>query len=97
MDRAGGRTQRHVRTGCAAHVAGVVVEAAAQVPQIDASFDVAYQYLYTLASETADGRGIEWIERTASGQIIHTSEPEVGVLRRMWVEFLSWLPIEWML
>jgi hemoglobin/transferrin/lactoferrin receptor protein len=40
-----------------AHVAGVELEAAAQIPQIQASFDVAYQYLFTRASETADGRG----------------------------------------
>jgi len=46
---------------------------------------------------SADGRSIEWLERTAGGDKIHTSEPEVGLLRRMWVEFLSWLPIEWML
>ena len=46
---------------------------------------------------SADGRSIEWLERTGGGEKIHTSEPEVGLLRRMWVEFLSWLPIEWML
>lgn len=51
----GGSTSQFANIGNA-HVAGVEVEAAAQVPQIDASFDVAYQYLYTLASETAEGR-----------------------------------------
>lgn len=39
-----------------AQVAGVEVEAAAQVRQIDAGFDVAYQYLYSRASTTADNR-----------------------------------------
>jgi outer membrane receptor protein involved in Fe transport len=37
-----------------AHVAGFEIEAGAQIPQINASFDVAYQYLYTLASQTSE-------------------------------------------
>jgi outer membrane receptor protein involved in Fe transport len=39
-----------------AKVAGLEVEAAAQVRQLDAGFDVAYQYLNSNASTTADNR-----------------------------------------
>jgi hemoglobin/transferrin/lactoferrin receptor protein len=38
-----------------ADVAGLEVEAGAQIPQISASFDVAYQYLFTHASQTSEG------------------------------------------
>ncbi len=39
-----------------ANVGGVELEAAAQIPQIAATVDVAYQYLYTRASETSENR-----------------------------------------
>lgn len=42
----------------------------------------------------ADGHNLEWVEHTNEGDRIFTHEPEVGLLRRMWVNFLSILPIE---
>ena len=36
---------------------------------------------------------LEWIE----GETRHTSEPNTGFFRRMWIGFLSILPIEWLL
>ncbi len=44
----------------------------------------------------ADG-ALEWVERTASGEKIHESEPGAGWFRRFAVEVLSALPIDWML
>jgi putative cardiolipin synthase len=40
-----------------------------------------------------DGQGLEWIE----GDLRHRSEPGAGMLRRLWIGFLSILPIEWLL
>jgi len=40
---------------------------------------------------------IEWIEHTASGEIRYDTEPHTGWLRRGWVEFLTLLPIDWLL
>ena len=40
---------------------------------------------------------IEWIEHTAAGDVRHEAEPETGWLRRAWVEFLTLLPIDWLL
>jgi putative cardiolipin synthase len=40
----------------------------------------------------ADGR-LEWLE----GDARHTAEPGTGALRRLWIDFLSLLPIEWLL
>lgn len=41
---------------------------------------------------------LEWIDHTASGkEIIYRTEPKAGLLRRVAVHVLSWLPIEWLL
>jgi cardiolipin synthase C len=45
----------------------------------------------------AEGGGLEWIERTASGEKRHETEPGAGWFRRFAVEVLSALPIDWML
>jgi len=45
----------------------------------------------------ADGNRLEWIERTASGEKRHDTEPETDWSARMAVELLSILPIDWML
>jgi cardiolipin synthase C len=44
-----------------------------------------------------DGRGLEWIERTASGEKRYTTEPDTGLFKRIGVQVLSVLPIEWLL
>jgi outer membrane receptor protein involved in Fe transport len=56
QEQIGGSTSQFQNIGTAT-AAGVEAEAAAQIPQIEASFDVGYQYLYTQASTTADGVG----------------------------------------
>ena len=40
---------------------------------------------------------IVWVERTPAGEVIHDDEPGAGALRRGWIRFLSWLPIDWLL
>jgi len=71
---------------------GVVVESARLATQLSQAFDrdipsVAYEVRLS-----ADG-GLEWME----GDVRHTSEPGASLLRRMWVNVLSILPIEWLL
>jgi putative cardiolipin synthase len=41
--------------------------------------------------------GLEWIERTEAGETRHGSEPGAALLKRLWIELLSVLPIEWLL
>jgi putative cardiolipin synthase len=53
---------------------------------------VAYEVILT-----PDGRGLEWIELTDQGETRYHTEPKVGFLKRLFVEILGWLPIEWML
>jgi putative cardiolipin synthase len=40
---------------------------------------------------------LQWIERTAAGELRHDSRAWCGALKRLWVDFLSILPIEWLL
>jgi putative cardiolipin synthase len=44
-----------------------------------------------------DGNGLVWTEHGAAGDVLHTSSPGVGPMRRAWAGFLGWLPIEWLL
>jgi phosphatidylserine/phosphatidylglycerophosphate/cardiolipin synthase-like enzyme len=44
-----------------------------------------------------DGRSLEWIERTPTGERRFDVEPGTSVLRRLGVEVLSIFPIEWLL
>jgi phosphatidylserine/phosphatidylglycerophosphate/cardiolipin synthase-like enzyme len=41
-----------------------------------------------------DAVRLEWIERSSEGNVVYTTEPQTGVLRRILVGFLSILPIE---
>ena len=52
------------------------------------------QYEVRLA---ADGQGVEWVEQSPTGPVIHRASPETGVMRRAWIRFLSVLPIDWLL
>ncbi|AKJ29855.1 phospholipase D family protein [Caldimonas brevitalea] len=44
-----------------------------------------------------DGGGLEWIEETDAGPVRHDREPKAGLVRRLTVRLLSWLPIEGLL
>jgi len=74
---------------------GILVESEAIAVLLSDALDrnlpqVAYEVVL------ADG-GLRWIERTAAGELRHDSEPGVGALKRLWVDFLSILPFEWLL
>jgi putative cardiolipin synthase len=45
----------------------------------------------------AGGEGLEWIERTATGEVRHETEPGIGLLRRLGTGLLETLAIDWML
>jgi putative cardiolipin synthase len=45
----------------------------------------------------ASGACVEWIERTASGDVSHETEPLSGWGRRAWLGFLELLPVDWLL
>ena len=45
----------------------------------------------------ADGQSLEWLERTPQGDVRHTTEPGTTMMRRLGVDLMSLLPIEWLL
>jgi cardiolipin synthase C len=45
----------------------------------------------------APSGSIEWLERSAAGDVVHTREPHASLWRRVLATVLSWLPIEWLL
>jgi len=70
---------------------GVVVESPALAARLSDTLDIVLPrdaYEVRLA-----GDGLEWID----GETRHMSEPGAGLLRRLWIGFLSILPIEWLL
>ena len=44
-----------------------------------------------------DGRSLVWIERTAQGETLYHTEPNTSLTRRMGVDIMTILPIEWLL
>jgi hypothetical protein len=45
----------------------------------------------------SDGRTMEWIEHTPTGDIVYTTEPDSTFWKRFGVNVMSVLPIEWLL
>jgi cardiolipin synthase C len=72
----------------------VVVDSPALASRVADMFDTRVMYDAYEVRLAADGNNLEWIERTGEGEKIYTNEPQTGLLRRMWVDFLSILPIE---
>ena len=76
---------------------GLVIDSPALAQRLAALFDTtAGELAYEVRLRT-DGEGLEWIERTASGEVRHRTEPGAGWWRRFAVEVLSALPIDWLL
>jgi putative cardiolipin synthase len=76
---------------------GVVLESATLATQLSEAFDRSIPnraYEVRLAS---DGNGVEWIEKTAAGEVRHSSTPGVRASRLLFVYLLRLLPIEWLL
>jgi putative cardiolipin synthase len=73
---------------------GVVIDSPALAGQLSEMLDERNPtdtYRVRLGS---DGDSLEWVESTAEGERVFTQEPETGLLRRIWIVFLSILPIE---
>ena len=74
---------------------GVVLESPALATQLTRAFAASVpRQAYEVKLE--DGQ-VVWIEQTPSGPVKYTSTPGVGVLRSLWIGFLSLLPIEHLL
>jgi cardiolipin synthase C len=72
---------------------GLVIEGPALASGIAGAFDSEVPRLAWEVKLDGDG-SLYWVERTASGETRHETEPGAGALRRAWVGLLSILPIE---
>jgi putative cardiolipin synthase len=75
---------------------GVVIDSPTLARRLGVEID---QAVPTQAYEVRllHGGGMEWIDRGPVGEARYRSEPDTGALRRLWVDLLSLLPIEWLL
>lgn len=76
---------------------GLVVSSPALARQLRRVFDEAVPAnAYEVRPREGDAC-VEWIERTASGEVRHETEPGASWGRRAWLSFLMALPLDWML
>jgi len=76
---------------------GLVVDAPMFAGRLADYFD---SVVPTIAYEVRlkpDGSGMEWMERSASGEVRHQADPGTGWFKRFGVGVLSIFPIDWML
>jgi len=76
---------------------GIVVDSPALAGELVAAFDTAIPRAAWEVRLASDGQGLEWVERTATGELRYASEPATTWIKRSGVQFLSVLPIEWLL
>jgi len=76
---------------------GIIIASPKLASRLSAEFDSGIPLDAYEVRFAADGRSLEWIEREGGREIHHTTEPETGAMKRLWVRFLSILPIEWLL
>ena len=76
---------------------GIVVESARLAAQLSEGLDRDIRHVAYEVRLAGDGRSIEWLEHSASVERHYSSEPGAGALKRLWINLLSILPIEWLL
>jgi len=73
---------------------GMLIDSPVLAQRLSGHFDsVIPDHAYQVRLQP-DGGGMEWIDRTPAGEVRYTSEPDSSALRRLWIRFLSVLPIE---
>jgi putative cardiolipin synthase len=76
---------------------GLVIETPLLARRLSEFFDRVVPFAAYEVRLKSDGSSMEWIERTANGEVRHDADPGTGVFKRLGVEVLSILPIDWML
>jgi putative cardiolipin synthase len=73
---------------------GVVIDSPVLAGQLSEMLDSRNRTEAYRVQLGSDGDTLEWVESTPDGDRVFTREPETGLLRRIWINFLSILPIE---
>jgi putative cardiolipin synthase len=76
---------------------GLVIQSATLARQLSKAFENEVPRLAYEVRLTSDGQCAEWIERTEKGDVRYGTDPGTSAVRRAWIQFLSVLPIEWLL
>ncbi len=76
---------------------GLVIDSPALAQRLATLFDAEVPMAAYEVRLTADGRDLEWIEQTSSGAKRYETDPSTSWFLRRQVDFLSILPIEWLL
>ncbi len=76
---------------------GLVIASPVLAERLGAFFDVEVPGTAYEVRLKPDGRDLEWIERTPSGEQRYDADPGSSWFQRRAVDFLSILPIEWLL
>ena len=75
------------------HGCGLLIESRALAQRLAAAFDtIVPKEAYEVRA--GSDRRLEWIFREPAGEIRYDTEPGSGPLRRLWIHFLSVLPID---
>jgi putative cardiolipin synthase len=77
---------------------GLVIDSTDLARRLASAFDTAIPELaYEVRPATNGGGCARWIERTVSGEVAYDVEPGTDASQRALIEFLSILPIDWLL
>ena len=76
---------------------GLVIDSPRLAGEVSTAMDRAKLRSAYEVSFTENGHSLQWRERTEQGDVIYTHEPKTGFFKRMFVKFMSWLPIDWLL
>ena len=76
---------------------GLVIDSPGLAQRLAERFDTAVPSFAYEVRLGPDGRSLEWIERTASGETRYDTEPGTTWFQRRSVDFYSILPLDWLL
>jgi len=76
---------------------GVIIASPKLAGWLGEQFDSAIPQVAYEVKLGADGRSLEWIERTTQGEVRYETEPGTSWFQRRGVDVMSILPIEWLL
>jgi putative cardiolipin synthase len=76
---------------------GIVIDSPVLATRLSETLDTVVPLEAYEVRLAATGSALEWLERTGTGEVVHTTEPQSSLLRRLWIRFMSLLPIESML
>jgi putative cardiolipin synthase len=76
---------------------GVIIESPELAGTLARQFDAAIPAKAYLVRLQTNGHDIEWVDGEPGGQTVYTTEPGASATKRLWIDFLEILPIEWLL